>query len=121
MSRVLFISPQPFFQWRGSPIRVGFDVRALAGLGYDVDFLTLPVGEEMQIPGVRIVRVPNLFRVAQVPIGPSAVKLAFDYPQRGFGVYKFVGLVPRAFVHGANLLPAPVWGVVWPRLRLVGW
>lgn len=78
MRKVLFVSPQPFFQWRGSPIRVGFDVRALAELGYEVDFLTLPVGEEKEIPGVRIIRAPNLFRVSDVPIGPSLVKLAFD-------------------------------------------
>jgi len=78
LSRILLISPQPFFQWRGSPIRVGFDLQALVELGYEVDFLTLPVGEEKEIPGVRIIRVPNLFRVRTVPIGPSAVKLAFD-------------------------------------------
>ena len=78
MARVLFISPQPFFQWRGSPIRVGFDVRALVRLGYEVDLLTLPVGEDQAIDGVTIIRVPNLFRVREVPIGPSLVKLAFD-------------------------------------------
>ena len=76
--KILFISPQPFFQWRGSPIRVGFDVQALAQLGYEVDFLTLPFGEDREIPGVRLIRVPNLFRVRNIPIGPSAIKAAFD-------------------------------------------
>lgn len=76
--RVLFISPQPFFQWRGSPIRVAFDLLALAEQGYEVDFLTLPVGADKEIEGVRTIRVPNLFGVRSVPIGPSAVKAAFD-------------------------------------------
>ena len=78
MRRILFISPQPFFEWRGSPIRVGFDLQALGELGYRVDFLTLPHGQPRDIPGVRMIRVPNVFFVRSVPIGPSAVKLAFD-------------------------------------------
>ncbi|MDI6774780.1 MAG: glycosyltransferase [Verrucomicrobiota bacterium] len=78
MKKVLFISPQPFFQWRGSPIRVGFDVMALAELGFEVDLLTLPMGEDKAISGVRVVRVPNPFGVRNVPIGPSLLKAAFD-------------------------------------------
>ncbi len=76
--RVLFISPQPFFQWRGSPIRVAFNVQALRELGFDVDLLTLPIGEEKDIPGVRVMRVGNPFRVKNVPIGPSLHKAFFD-------------------------------------------
>ena len=76
--RILFISPQPFFQWRGSPIRVAFDVQALAELGYQVDLLTLPIGENRDIPGVRLVRVANPLKVKNIPIGPSAWKLFFD-------------------------------------------
>ena len=78
MARVLFISPQPFFQWRGSPIRVAFNVQALAELGHEVHLLTLPMGEKKDIPGVRVIRVPNLFRRRDVPIGPSFWKAAFD-------------------------------------------
>lgn len=78
MRKVLFISPQPFFQWRGSPIRVAFDVQALAELGYQVDLLTLPVGEPKVIHGVRVIRTPNLFFAKSIPIGPSIIKAAFD-------------------------------------------
>jgi glycosyltransferase involved in cell wall biosynthesis len=77
-SRVLFIASQPFFQWRGSPIRVGFNVRALAELGYEVDLLALPFGEKKDIPGTRILRVPNLFFARNIRIGPSLMKAAFD-------------------------------------------
>lgn len=76
--RILFISPQPFFQWRGSPIRVGFNLLALSELDYEVDLLTLPFGEEREIPGVRVIRVPNVFRVKNIPIGPSLIKALFD-------------------------------------------
>ncbi len=79
MKKVLLISPQPFFQWRGSPIRVGFNVLALTKLGYHVDLLTLPIGEKREIQGARIIRVVNLLGVKNVPIGPSLVKLFFDF------------------------------------------
>jgi glycosyltransferase involved in cell wall biosynthesis len=77
--RVLFITPQPFFQWRGSPIRVAFDVRALAELGYEVDLLCLPVGMDADLPEtVRVIRTPNLFRRENFPIGPSFWKAIYD-------------------------------------------
>jgi glycosyltransferase involved in cell wall biosynthesis len=78
MKRVLFLCSQPFFQWRGSPIRVGFDVTALAESGYTVDLLTLPIGEPRDIPGVNVIRVPNLFFARKIAIGPSLLKAAFD-------------------------------------------
>ena len=77
--RVLFIVSQPFLQWRGSPIRVNFDVMALSQLGYEVGLLTLPIGETPDLPpGVRLIRTPNLFRARNVPIGPSVLKALFD-------------------------------------------
>lgn len=76
--RVLFIASQPFFQWRGSPIRLGFDVKAIYENGYDVDFLTLPIGERKEVEGVNIYRAPNIFFAKKISIGPSVLKLAFD-------------------------------------------
>lgn len=78
--RILFISPQPFFQWRGSPIRVAYDVQALSELGHEVDLLTFPFGEDKDVPGVRIIRIPNVFRRRNVPIGPSFWKAMYDLP-----------------------------------------
>ena len=72
------MASQPFFQWRGSPIRVSFDVLALAESGLTVDLLVLPVGEEKAVPGVRVIRVPKVPGVRHVPIGPSLVKAIFD-------------------------------------------
>lgn len=78
MTRILLISPQPFFQWRGSPIRVKFILQSFSDLGHEVDLLTLPFGEDLTFPKVRILRVANLFGVKDVAIGPSAIKALFD-------------------------------------------
>lgn len=77
--KILFITSQPFIQWRGSPLRVWHDVRTLGELGYEVDLLTLPFGECDPIHNVRIVRVSNLFGAKGIRIGPSILKLAFDF------------------------------------------
>lgn len=76
--KILLISPQPFFQWRGSPIRVRFVLKSLSESGHAVDLLTLPFGEDEQITNVRIIRAPNLFRARRIAIGPSPLKLGFD-------------------------------------------
>jgi glycosyltransferase involved in cell wall biosynthesis len=96
---VLLIAPQPFYEWRGSPIRVGFDAMALAGLGFDVDLLVMPVGAERAIPGVRVFRAPNPLRFRTLPIGPSARKALLDV----FLLARALGLAGRrryAVVHG---------------------
>lgn len=100
-AKVLFISSQPFFQWRGSPIRVGFDVQALAESGYAVDLLTLGIGEPREIPGVRVLRVANPFRRRNIAIGPSLSKLFFDV----LLLFRGLGLAIRnryAAVHGVE-------------------
>ncbi len=76
--RVLFVVSQPFFQWRGSPIRVGFDVQALVQLGYVVDLLVPPFGEDPGYQGVTIVRTRSIPGVRNLPIGPSISKILFD-------------------------------------------
>jgi len=82
-------------------LRIGFDVRALAELGYEVDLLTLPIGDDVEIPGVRIIRVPNLFLARNVAIGPSLVKAAFDAVLFLYGSCLAVRR-RYAFVHGVE-------------------
>lgn len=77
--RVLFLSPQPFFQWRGSPIRVKHNLQALSDLGYAVDLVTLPFGEAVEMGDLQIHRVAGFRGVKNVPIGPSFWKLMFDF------------------------------------------
>jgi glycosyltransferase involved in cell wall biosynthesis len=95
------MTPQPFFEWRGSPIRVDFDVRALARLGWEVDLLAMPVGEDRDIPGVRLMRVPNVLRVRKLSIGPSLPKAVLDV----FLFFQALGLALRRrydVVHGVE-------------------
>ena len=99
--RTLFLASQPYFQWRGSPIRLGFDLMALRDNGYCVDFLTLPIGEDRPVEGVRILRAPNLFRAKKISIGPSPLKLAFD----GLFLLEGLWLILRhryAVIHGVE-------------------
>ncbi len=111
--RVLLISPQPFFQWRGSPIRVGFDALALAQAGFEVDLLTLPVGEEKDIPGVRVIRVSNPLAIKNVPIGPSPAKLLFDL----FLLFKAISMaLPHRYDFVHCIEDAGVIGVVIRKL-----
>ncbi len=86
--RVLLISPQPYFAWRGSSIRVKFDVRGLADLGYQVDLLTIPIGQDEPATPARVIRVWNVFGSRDISIGPSVLKMWFDLLLliRGFGL-----------------------------------
>lgn len=99
--RVLFIASQPFFEKRGSPIRLGFDLLSLSQLGYDVEFLTLPIGERREIEGVKIVRAPNPFFARRISIGPSPLKLFFDFLLFWMALWRVV-FRRYAVVHGVE-------------------
>jgi glycosyltransferase involved in cell wall biosynthesis len=55
-------------------------VEGLSQLGYSVDLLTYPVGSDIQVPGVRLIRTANPLRFKSVPVGLSAKKLLLDIP-----------------------------------------
>ena len=69
--RVLLITSMPYFQWRGSPIRIRFDLQALAESGYEVDLITLPIGKDLLVEGTTIHRVGNPLGITSISIGPS--------------------------------------------------
>ena len=60
MSRLLVIAPQPFFTARGTPFSVYYRTLVMAEQGVEIDLLTYGIGEDVDIPGVRIVRIPRL-------------------------------------------------------------
>jgi glycosyltransferase involved in cell wall biosynthesis len=76
--RILMIAPQPFFEPRGTPFSVFWRLKALSGLGYEVDLLTYPFGRDVVIPGVRIIRIRSIRFMSQVPVGPSWSKCLLD-------------------------------------------
>jgi glycosyltransferase involved in cell wall biosynthesis len=80
--RVLFLSPQPFFEVRGTPLAVRFLTEAIASLGHEVDLLTYPRGEDLPRGGVRHSRSLPL-PVGTVKPGPSLAKVLLDVPFLG--------------------------------------
>ena len=76
--RILVIAPQPFYQERGTPIATRLLIEALLAAGHEVDVLTYHVGEDPQLPGVRVFRAPAVPFVRDVPIGFSVRKLLCD-------------------------------------------
>ena len=72
------IAPEPFFQPRGTPFSAFYRAKAFLELGHEVDMVTYPVGEPVDLPGLRIFRCARPPRVRSVPIGPSLVKIPLD-------------------------------------------
>lgn len=76
--RVLLIAPQPFYESRGTPMNVLQICRVLTTAGYAVDLATYPVGEAVEMPGLRIRRAPRVPWITSVPIGFSKRKIVLD-------------------------------------------
>lgn len=72
------LAPEPFFQPRGTPISVYFRLKALAALGHEVDLITYHMGENKTLKHLRILRIPNLFGIKKIKIGPSLIKIPLD-------------------------------------------
>jgi glycosyltransferase involved in cell wall biosynthesis len=76
--RILMIAPEPFFSPRGTPISIYHRLNAFSRLGMRVDLVTYHVGQDMDIPGVRIFRIPRLPLIRRVKVGPSYIKPLLD-------------------------------------------
>jgi glycosyltransferase involved in cell wall biosynthesis len=87
--KILFLAPQPFFEVRGTPLAVLAMVRALTGLGHEVDLLTYPQGTPVDVPGLvhrRSLRLP----VGRVKAGASFAKLLLDVPFMAEAAFRMV-------------------------------
>lgn len=89
--RALVIAPQPFFSPRGTPFSVYYRTLVTSELGVEVDLLTYGEGQDPDLPGVRIVRIPRFGFLGPIPVGPSAVKAFLDV----FVVLWTLGLLVR--------------------------
>jgi glycosyltransferase involved in cell wall biosynthesis len=76
--RILMIAPEPFFEPRGTPFSEYHRIRALTELGHQVDLVTYPFGEAVELPGLRIFRSLRPPFVRRVKIGPSLAKVPLD-------------------------------------------
>jgi glycosyltransferase involved in cell wall biosynthesis len=74
--KILMIAPEPFLTNRGSPLNVYSKVRTLSGFGHNITLLTYPEG--VNVPNLRIIRVPRMPFLKNIPIGPSIHKVVYD-------------------------------------------
>jgi len=89
--KALVVAPQPFFSPRGTPFSVYYRTLISAQLGVKIDLLTYGEGQDVDIPGVRIIRIPRFKLLGNVKIGPSGLKLFLDI----FIVWKMIWLLLR--------------------------
>lgn len=96
--RALVIAPQPFFSPRGTPFSVYYRTLVTAELGVEIDLLTYGQGADVNIPSVRIFRIPRFGVLGTIKTGPSLLKLFLD----GLMILWTLGLLLRYrydFVH----------------------
>lgn len=76
--KILMIAPEPFFTPRGTPFSEYYRIKCLTELGHSVDLVTYPIGEDVEIDGLRIIRAPRVPGINSIKIGPSLAKLPLD-------------------------------------------
>lgn len=76
--KVLLLAPQPLYQLRGTPIAVKRLAEAFSRRGWLVDILTFHEGSAVEIPNVRIFRIPRIPWTRGVRPGFSLKKLVCD-------------------------------------------
>ncbi len=72
------IAPQPFLEERGVPFAVYHHSKALLAMGFKVDLVTYHLGKPVDLPGLRVFRIPALPFIRQVRVGPSLAKVPLD-------------------------------------------
>ncbi|MDH3571851.1 MAG: glycosyltransferase family 4 protein [Gemmatimonadota bacterium] len=76
--RVLVLATHPFYQERGTPIRLRCMIEALTARDDEATVLTIPEGEDLEAPGVTTVRVARIPGLTGIRPGFSAKKLLYD-------------------------------------------
>jgi glycosyltransferase involved in cell wall biosynthesis len=113
--KALVIAPQPFFTPRGTPFSVYYRTLVMAEKNIEIDLLTYGEGRDVEISGVRIIRIPKVRWLGEIKIGPSFAKLVLDLLMI---VWTFSQLIRRRydFVHAHEeavffcLLFKPIFG-----------
>ncbi len=75
---ILFLAPHPFYQERGTPIAVRLLLQVLSDRGDHVDVVTYHEGEDVDLPGVVLHRIPCLPGIRNIRPGFSLKKLVCD-------------------------------------------
>lgn len=61
MKRILFITTTPFYEEKGSSLRV-YAVLNMLSLNYNIDLVAYSIGKNINIKNVKIFRTPNFFK-----------------------------------------------------------
>jgi hypothetical protein len=77
--KILFLSPQPFYQDRGTPIAVHMVLQVLSERGYSVDVITYPEGKDITYNNIKIYRTPAFGFLKDIKPGFSWKKLVCDF------------------------------------------
>ena len=72
------LAPEPFFEPRGTPFSEYHRIKTLVELGYRIDLVTYPIGQDVDLPNLRIYRCAKPPFVTRVAVGPSFVKVLLD-------------------------------------------
>lgn len=75
---ILMIAPEPFFEPRGTPISVYQRLVGLSKLGHNIDLATYHLGEDVDIPRIKILRITKVSQIKSVRVGPSWQKIPLD-------------------------------------------
>lgn len=78
--KILMLAPEPFFQPRGTPFSEYHRLRALSKLGHEIDLITYPIGQDVEIDNVSIYRSMRVPFINNINIGPSPAKIVLDIP-----------------------------------------
>ena len=76
--KMLVVAPQPFFSPRGTPFSVYYRALVMSEHGVDIDLLTYGAGQDVDVSGVRTIRIPRVRFLEPIPVGPSWQKLLLD-------------------------------------------
>jgi glycosyltransferase involved in cell wall biosynthesis len=118
--KILMIAPQPFFTPRGTPFSVYYRMQSLSQMGYAVDLATYAIGRDVEIPNVRIYRIPKIPGISNIKIGPSFPKLILDF----FLFWKCLGLlITRRYdvvhAHEEAVFFCLVYKMLFPSLHVI--
>ncbi len=94
--KVLFISPQPFFQERGTPIATLSVLKVLTkrtNPTISIDLACYHEGSSPELPNLKIHRIPNISYLNNVLPGPSLKKLLCD-------IFLFLIVIKLVWTHG---------------------
>lgn len=76
--KILMIAPQPFLEERGAPFAIYHHIKALLAMGFEVDLVTYHLGRPVDLPGLRVFRIPSIPGIHQIKVGPSLAKIPLD-------------------------------------------